>query len=190
MAAWPLIKICIGMMYISGKSYSLGTEINRSKNSNLRIIVYPTRGAFEIYEDVTDVHERPAQYLKVDDCIGNEHYKNLEYLTTKKINFVDKLLAAVQQNGIELIDPIRALKHPLLDDKYVVVNGNHRLGTYRIGNIQQIKAIVLNTDDVFLSIDRSFRNDKTYKIITNPNVVPLKDASTHGLKLETYFSLF
>jgi hypothetical protein len=176
------------MIVIDKKCYNLRGEINGNKNSNLRIIVYPHKGSLEIYEDAIDVHERPIQYLKVNDCIGNEVYKNFEYLTTKKKRFLDKLIADVQQNGIESISPIRALKHPLVENKYVILNGNHRLGAYRIGNIPQIKAVVLNTEDIFLSLDKSFRDDTTLKIITNPNVAQLKEATTHGLKLETYFN--
>jgi hypothetical protein len=134
----------------------------------------------------SDIAENPkgeVKVLKVSDSIGNEPGKDFNYFNTEKKSYIEKMIKSVEEKGIEPFSPVVALKHPLLPGKYLVVDGNHRLGAFKIGNIPEIKAIILNDSDVVLATPETEWEEGIV-----PETIDLKDAKSKGIDLKTYFN--
>jgi hypothetical protein len=134
----------------------------------------------------SDIAENPkgeVKVLKVSDSIGNEPGKDFNYFNTEKKSYIEKMIKSVEEKGIESFSPVVALKHPLLPGKYLVVDGNHRLGAFKIGNIPEIKAIILNDSDVVLATPETEWEEGIV-----PETIDLKDAKSKGIDLKTYFN--
>jgi hypothetical protein len=63
------------------------------------------------------------------------------------------------------------------------VDGNHRLGAFKIGNVPEIKAIILNDSDVVLATPETEWEEGIV-----PETIDLKDAKNKGIDLKTYFN--
>lgn len=158
------------------KLSKVGLEENESPS---KTIVYSNfQGS-----DISDNLKGEEKTLKVSDCIGNEPGKDFNYFNTEKKSDIDKMIKSAKENGIESFPPIVALKHPLLPGKYSVLDGNHRLGAFKIGNLPNIKAIVLNDIDVELATP-----DTEWEEGIVPDTISLKDAKSRGINLQDYFS--
>ena len=121
--------------------------------------------------------------INVKDTLGNEPNKDYNYFTTEKKEYIDKIFQSAQNNGWKSFPPVVAIEHPLLPNKYLVIDGNHRLGAFKIGKIPQIKATILNHDDILLAIPGSkWQEGKT------PEAITLKDAKNKGIDLKKYFT--
>jgi hypothetical protein len=120
--------------------------------------------------------------LKVKDCIGNEPGKDYNYFTTEKKEYVEKMIQDASGDGWKEFPPIVAIEHPLVKGKYLVIDGNHRLGAFKIGKIPQINAVVLSPDKILLAKPGiEWEEGKT------PETIPLKD-SKGKVNLREYFS--
>jgi len=93
------------------------------------------------------------------------------------------MIKSAEKKGIESFPPIVAIKHPSLPGKYLVLDGNHRLGAFKIGNIPEIKAIVLSEDDIYLATPET-----EYEEGVIPETISLKDAKSEGIDLKKYFN--
>jgi hypothetical protein len=134
----------------------------------------------------SDIAENPkgeVKVLKVSDSIGNEPGKDFNYFNTEKKSYIERMIKSVKEKGIESFSPVVALKHPLLPGKYLVVDGNHRLGAFKIGNIPEIKAIILNDSDIVLATPETEWEEGIV-----PETIDLKDAKNKGIDLKTYFN--
>ncbi len=93
------------------------------------------------------------------------------------------MIKSAEKKGIESFPPIVAIKHPSLPGKYLVLDGNHRLGAFKIGDIPEIKAIVLSEDDIYLATPET-----EYEEGVIPETISLKDAKSEGIDLKRYFN--
>ncbi len=96
-----------------------------------KTIIYPDFQGSDIADNVNG----EVKTLKVSDCIGNEPGKDFNYFNTERKSYVEKMIKSAEKKGIESFPPIVAIKHPSLPGKYLVLDGNHRLGAFKIGNI-------------------------------------------------------
>jgi hypothetical protein len=147
--------------------------------SSDKTIIYPNFQGSDIAENP----KGEVKVLKVSDSIGNEPGKDFNYFNTEKKSYIEKMIKSVEEKGIESFSPVVALKHPLLPGKYLVVDGNHRLGAFKIGNIPEIKAIILNDSDVVLATPETEWEEGIV-----PETINLKDAKSKGIDLKTYFN--
>jgi hypothetical protein len=147
--------------------------------SSDKTIIYPNFQGSDIAENP----KGEVKVLKVSDSIGNEPGKDFNYFNTEKKSYIERMIKSVKEKGIESFSPVVALKHPLLPGKYLVVDGNHRLGAFKIGNIPEIKAIILNDNDVVLATPETEWEEGIV-----PETINLKDAKSKGIDLKTYFN--
>ena len=147
--------------------------------SSDKTIIYPNFQGSDIAENP----KGEVKVLKVSDSIGNEPGKDFNYFNTEKKSYIEKMIKSAEEKGIESFSPVVALKHPLLPGKYLVVDGNHRLGAFKIGNIPEIKAIILNDSDVVLATPETEWEEGIV-----PETIDLKDAKSKGIDLKTYFN--
>jgi len=144
-----------------------------------KTIIYPDFQGSDIADNVNG----EVKTLKVSDCIGNEPGKDFNYFNTERKSYVEKMIKSAEKKGIESFPPIVAIKHPSLPGKYLVLDGNHRLGAFKIGNIPEIKAIVLSEDDIYLATPET-----EYEEGVIPETISLKDAKSEGIDLKRYFN--
>jgi hypothetical protein len=144
-----------------------------------KTIIYPDFQGSDIADNVNG----EIKTLKVSDCIGNEPGKDFNYFNTERKSYVEKMIKSAEKKGIESFPPIVAIKHPSLPGKYLVLDGNHRLGAFKIGNIPEIKAIVLSEDDIYLATPET-----EYEEGVIPETISLKDAKSEGIDLKRYFN--
>lgn len=144
-----------------------------------KTIIYPDFQGSDIADNVNG----EVKTLKVSDCIGNEPGKDFNYFNTERKSYVEKMIKSAEKKGIESFPPIVAIKHPSLPGKYLVLDGNHRLGAFKIGDIPEIKAIVLSEDDIYLATPET-----EYEEGVIPETISLKDAKSEGIDLKKYFN--
>jgi hypothetical protein len=129
--------------------------------------------------------------INVADSLGNEPKKDYKYFTTGKLpdgtevkQYVDNMVQNAQNGGWKSFDPVVAIEHPLLSGKYAVIDGNHRLGAFKMGKLPQIKATILNYDDILLATpETKWQDGKT------PETISLNDAKNKGIDLKQYFTI-
>ena len=93
------------------------------------------------------------------------------------------MIQNAKNDGWKSFKPVVAIEHPLLSGKYVVIDGNHRLGAFKMGKIPQINATILNYDDILLAVPgTTWQDGKT------PETITLKDAKSKGIDLKKYFT--
>jgi predicted GNAT family acetyltransferase len=120
--------------------------------------------------------------LKVKDCIGNEPGKDYNYFTTEKKEYVDKMIKDASGDGWKKFPPIVAIEHPLVSGKYLVIDGNHRLGAFKIGKIPSINAVVISPNKILLA-----KPGVEWEEGKVPETIPLSDAEGK-VNFEEYFS--
>ena len=155
------------------KLIDLLTEAKETK-----FIIYPD------FQGVDPVNiSGQSKVINVKDALGNEPNKDYNYFTTEKKDYVDKMIQSAQNNGWKSFEPVVAIQHPLLSGKYAVIDGNHRLGAFKMGKIPQINATILNYDDILLAVPgTTWQDGKT------PETIALKDAKSKGIDLSKYFT--
>ena len=149
-----------------------------AKDTTKKFIVYPD------FQGVDPANiSGQNKIINVKDALGNEPNKDYNYFTTEKKDYVDKMIQSAQNDGWKSFTPIIAISHPLLSGKYLIIDGNHRLGAFKIGKIPQIKATVLSYDDILLAVPGTkWQEGKT------PETITLKDAKSKGIDLKKYFT--
>ena len=149
-----------------------------AKDTTKKFIVYPD------FQGVDPANiSGQNKVINVVDALGNEPNKDYNYFTTEKKDYVDKMIQSAQNDGWKSFPPIIAIPHPLLSGKYIIIDGNHRLGAFKIGKIPQIKATVLSYDDILLAVPGTkWQEGKT------PETITLKDAKSKGIDLKKYFT--
>ncbi len=149
-----------------------------AKDTTKKFIVYPD------FQGVDPANiSGQNKIINVKDALGNEPNKDYNYFTTEKKDYVDKMIQSAQNDGWKSFPPIIAISHPLLSGKYLIIDGNHRLGAFKIGKIPQIKATVLSYDDILLAVPGTkWQEGKT------PETITLKDAKSKGIDLKKYFT--
>lgn len=149
---------------------------------------YNTSNKYIVYPDFQGVD--PANVsgknvvINVNDALGNEPNKDYKYFITQKKEYVEKMIRDAQNGGWQSFQPIVAIPHPLLGGKYSVIDGNHRLGAFKIGRIPQIKATILRIDDVLLAVPGS-----KWQEGSAPQTIALKDAKNNDIDLKQYFTI-
>jgi len=143
-----------------------------------KVIIYPDFQGVDIDTNI----KGKRQDLNVDDSIGNEPNKDYKYFTTEKKKYVEDMVKNASGDGWQSFDPIVAIPHPLLNGKYLVIDGNHRLGAFIIGKLPKIKALVLSEDQILLAVPGSKWDENNL-----PETIPLKD-SKNKVNFRDYFS--
>lgn len=156
----------------------LKKNLNEEQSFN-KTIIYPDFQGSDIAENVTG----EVRIVKVSDCIGNEPNKDLNYFNTEKKSYIEKMIKSIEKKGIESFPPIIALDHPLMSGKYLVLDGNHRLGAFKIGNIPEIKAIIVDSEDVILATPETEWEEGLV-----PETITIEDAKNQGIDLKRYFN--
>jgi hypothetical protein len=163
-----------------GKGKKWGKKsTNESEDFENKVIVYPDFQGV----DNEDSGTGEIKILKVSDCIGNEPDKDYHYFTTEKKDYIDSMIKSAKEKGIDSFPPIVALEHPLMNGKYLVIDGNHRLGAFKIGDIPEIKAEIINLDDIVLAVPNTKWVEG--KI---PETITVKDAIDNKIDLKKYFN--
>jgi len=149
---------------------------------------------FIIYPNFKGVDPSPIigqnKIINVADALGNEPNKDYKYFTSGKLpdgtevkQYVDNMIQNAKNGGWKSFKPVVAIEHPLLSGKYAVIDGNHRLGAFKMGKIPQINATIINYDDILLATPESIWQDgKT------PETISLNDAKDKGIDLKQYFT--
>ena len=165
------------------KALNLAKTLKTTTNINedfipSKAIIYPDFQGVDIDNNITG----RRKVLNVVDCIGNEPNKDYNYFTTEKKDYVEDMVKNASGDGWKTFDPIVAIPHPLLNGKYLVIDGNHRLGAFVIGKLPKIKALVLSEDQILLAAPGSKWDGNNL-----PETIPLKD-SKGKVNLKDYFS--
>jgi hypothetical protein len=166
--------------YLSGRAVKVCKGLMEVDDIEDNTIIYPDFQGSDIAENISG----EIKILKVNDCIGNEPNKDLNYFNTEKKSYVEKMIKVAKEKGIESFPPVVALNHPLLPGKYLILDGNHRLGAFKIGNIPEIKAIILNNSDVKLATPETEWEEGIV-----PETISLEDAKSNNIDLKKYFNV-
>jgi len=152
--------------------------LKENKEQQSKFIIYPD------FQGVDPANTSGQdKVINVKDALGNEPNKDLNYFQTEKKDYVENMIKNAQNNGWKNFPPIIAINHPLLPGKFSVIDGNHRLGAFKIGKIPQIKATILSYDDILLAtLGTKWQEGKT------PETISLKDAKSKGINLKQYFT--
>ena len=153
-------------------------DLKEETNNSKKFIIYPN------FQGVDPANiSGQDKIINVKDALGNEPNKDLNYFQTEKKDYIENMIKNAQNDKWKNFPPVIAIKHPLLPGKFLVIDGNHRLGAFKIGKIPQIKATILNYNDILLATPNTkWQEGKTPKTIT------LKDAKTKGIDLKKYFT--
>lgn len=151
-----------------------------------KVIIYPD---MQGVDNADNVNKGQQANLKVEDCIGNEPGKDFNYFKTgssdkgKMIDYVSNMVKSAKEKGTASFPPIKAIKHPLLPGKYLVIDGNHRLGAFKIGGMPDIKATVIGEGDILLAVPGT-----KWQEGATPQTVTMDQARKSGVDLKTYFN--
>jgi len=163
-----------------GKGKKWGKKsTNENENFENKVIVYPDFQGVDYEDNITGDNK----ILKVSDCFGNEPNKGLNYFNTEKKDYVEKIIKSAKEKGIESFPPIIALEHPLMNGKYLVIDGNHRLGAFKIGGIPEIKAEIIKLEDIVLAVPNTKWVEGEM-----PETITVKDAIDNKIDLKKYFN--
>jgi len=155
------------------------TNENENENFENKVIVYPDFQGVDYEDNITGDNK----ILNVSDCFGNEPNKGLNYFNTEKKDYVEKIIKSAKEKGIESFPPIIALEHPLMNGKYLVIDGNHRLGAFKIGGIPEIKAEIIKLEDIVLAVPNTKWVEGEM-----PETITVKDAINNKIDLKKYFN--
>lgn len=146
------------------------------------IIVYPFFQGADVSEDYNSTNY-PVEILPTHLMIGNEPAKDRNYFMTDKKEYIQKMITDVNQYGLDTIPPIVAIRHPLIPGHYSVLDGNHRLGAFKIAGIKKIPTIIIDETDIFLASP-----DTEWFEGINPDAIPLIEAEQNNYNLNDYFA--
>ena len=146
---------------------------------NEQYIIYPNLKGVDPDKSV----KGELKTINVKDAIGNEPEKDYTYFRTDKKDYVDNMIKDAKDDGWKSFEPIISIKHPLLSGKYLVIDGNHRLGSFKIGNIPQIKTELLSYDNILLAVPGS-----EWKDGVKPETMTIEDAKNKNIDLKQYFN--
>jgi hypothetical protein len=154
---------------------------------NKKVIIYPN---FQGVDIADNVNTGDISNVNVNVCIGNEPNKNFDYFKNgcdkdkgPMKEYIGNIVKSVKEKGIESFPPVKAIKHPLLSGKYLVIDGNHRLGAFKIGNFQEIKMMVLSYNDIVLATPETIWQENT-----TPKTMTLEEAKEKNIDLKQYFN--
>ena len=169
---------------------TIKTSIREFLNENIsnnKVIIYPE---FQGVDNADNLNSGAISNLNVNDCIGNEPNKNFDYFKNGSDKdkgpmkeYVGNMVKNVKEKGAESFLPVKAIKHPLLSGKYLVIDGNHRLGAFKIGNFPKIKTMVLSYNDIVLATPET-----EWKENTIPKTMTLEEAKEKNIDLNQYFN--
>jgi hypothetical protein len=146
------------------------------------IIVYPNFQGADVPEDYNSSNYS-LEFLPTNLMIGNEPDKDRNYFMSTKRDYIQKMINDVNQYGLETIPPVVAIQHPLISGYYSVLDGNHRLGAFKIAGIKKIPAIIVDEADVFLASP-----DTEWFEGINADVISLINAIQNNYNLNIYFN--
>jgi len=157
--------------------YTLLEVVETKKND--KYIIYPD---FQGIDNPTKKIDGINKIIDVADAIGNEQNKDYTYFRTEKKDYIDNMIKDAKNDGWKNFEPIVAIKHPLIPGKFCVLDGNHRLGAFKIGKIPKIKATIISNDHILLALPGSI-----YKKDISPKTTPFKNAKGK-VNLKKYFN--
>jgi len=158
--------------------YTLLEVVETKKND--KYIIYPD---FQGIDNPTKIIDGINRIIDVADAIGNEQNKDYTYFRyTEKKDYIDNMIKDAKNDGWKNFEPIVAIEHPLIPGKFCVVDGNHRLGAFKIGKIPKIKATIISNDHILLALPGSI-----YKKDISPKTIPFKNAKGK-IDLKKYFN--
>ena len=123
--------------------------------------------------------------LNTKDILGNEPNKDYRYFTTEKKSYVEKMIKDAQGDRWKTFEPISVIVHPILQNKYLAIDGNHRLGAFKIGGVPQINALIIRYEDILLATP-----DTVWSAGVIPKTIPLLSAMNNkSIDLKKYFTI-
>ncbi len=155
--------------------------LNDNSFKKEKIIIYPNfQGA-----DVPEVYgSYPFEILSVSDMIGNEPAKDINYFMSEKREYIQKIINDVNMYGLNRIPPVIAIRHPLLNNRYLIIDGNHRLGAFKIGKIPKIPIVIIEDSEIYLAAPDT---EEWYEGI-EPETISLNEAIQNNYDLNIYFN--
>ena len=157
-------------------------------SSKPKIVVYPNMQGMDFFPEGAEP-QGSETVVDTNSCIGNEPGKDFNYFKTgtsdkgKLSEYVAGIVKAAKSKGINALPPVKAIPHPMLSGKYLVIDGNHRLASFKIGGIPKIKAAIVALEDVKLAVPGT----KWAKGI-EPQSVSIEEAKSQGYNLNEYFN--
>ena len=163
----------------SFKEYSDGQQANEQIPPT-QFIIYPNFQGCDPAKNLVG----QKSVLNTKDTLGNEPGKDYKYFTTEKKSYVEKMIKDAQGERWKTFEPISAIKHPILQGKYLAIDGNHRLGAFKIGQIPQINAIVVGYENISLATP-----DTKWSAGVVPKTISLQNAvNNKSIDLKIYFN--
>lgn len=139
-----------------------------------RIVVYPNFAGV----DVTDENgfTSPVKEISLSDLLINEKYKDKKHFSSvEKKQQLEKMA-----KKIDKLPPILVIKHPILKDKYSILDGHHRFQLFKTLKKDTIPAQVIDDKNIFLA-----KNEYGAK---NNKAIRLDKIGGNDINLEKYFN--
>lgn len=163
------------------------SNTNQKPQAGQKVIVYPN---MQGVDNADNVNAGEQKMLKVGDCIGNEPGKDFNYFKNGSDpekgpmnEYVGGIVKAVREKGPNAMPPVKSMRHPLLPGKYLVIDGNHRLGAFKVAGFPEIKAIVLGENDIVLAAPGT-----KWQQGATPQTMTMADAMKNKVDLKSYFN--
>jgi hypothetical protein len=110
-----------------------------------KIIVYPYFAGVDTKNDKE--FNAPVKNISLDNLIINEKYKTDNvFKTVEKKKYLDKM-----EKNIDDLPPILVIKHPLISNKYSILDGHHRFQLFKKLRKNTIPAMVIDYKNIFLA---------------------------------------
>lgn len=151
-------------------------------SENNHIVIYPNFQGADVPDDY--INNKKINILSTNKLIGNEPDKDKDYFISQKKDYIQKIIRDVKKTGIETIPPVIAIKHPLVNGYYLVIDGNHRLGAFKIGNIPQIPVVIASREEIYLAEP----GIEDWHEGLEPDIIALDEAIQSNYDLNIYFN--
>jgi ParB-like nuclease domain len=153
---------------------------NTQQPSPTQFIIYPNFQGCDTAKSVSG----QKSVIAVKDTLGNEPGKDYNYFKVEKKDYVENMIRDAQGERWKSFEPIVAIKHPVLQGKYLAIDGNHRLGAFKIGGIPQINAIIVGYENILLATP-----DTKWSAGVVPKTIFLNDVlRDRSIDLKLYFN--
>lgn len=148
----------------------MGLLVERINQNDVVKIYSDGQGSSDSEEYVGEVIQIP-----VKDVIANEPFKDKEYM--EKSDSVRRIIKDLKNR--KKIDPIKVVRHPYNENKYMVIDGNHRIYAFKKMGEELIDVVVIPYSDIVL-VKGSYGDE-------NQDFIPLEDVKDNKKIIDNYF---
>lgn len=163
------------------QAFGAPKEQTKQQISPTQFVIYPN---FQGADTPTNLIGQKTT-IPTKDALGNEPGKDYNYFVTEKKGYVEKMIKDAQGERWKTFNPISVIEHPILQGKYLAIDGNHRLGAFKIGQIPEINATIVGHENILLATP----DTKWHEGIV-AKTIPLQDAmKDKSVDLGIYFTI-